>query len=64
MLHIKKFIDRISYLESRQSKDFVMPLIEAKMLRDELAKILADVISQKVNEPEVIEVQVKGRSFK
>jgi|688.fasta_scaffold177822_4 hypothetical protein len=64
MLYIKKFIDRIAYLESRQVKDFTMPLSDAKMLRDEVTKILLDITQQKSSLESVVEVQVKGRSFK
>ena len=36
MIHIKRFIDRVSVVESKHGKDFVMPIIEARGLRDEL----------------------------
>jgi hypothetical protein len=64
MLYIKKFIDKISYLESKQSKDLVMPLSEARMLRDELAKLVLDMLKMKNIEDQVIEVKLKGGSFK
>jgi hypothetical protein len=38
MIHIKRFIDKVSMTESKHGKDFVMPIIEARGLRDELAK--------------------------
>jgi hypothetical protein len=64
MLYIKKFIDKISYLESKQSKDLVMPLSEARMVRDELAKLVLDMLKMKNIEDQVIEVKLKGGSFK
>lgn len=68
MMHIKKFIDRVSMMESRQNKDFVMPIIEARGLRDELAKILADQYQinsdKKSNEEPIIKIELKGGSFK
>ena len=45
MIHIKKFIDTVSYLESRQGKDLVMSANDARMLRDEIAKLLADKVT-------------------
>jgi hypothetical protein len=55
-------------IESRQGKDFVMPIIEARGLRDELAKMLADQYQmnseKKPDEEPVIKVEIKGGSFK
>ena len=53
MLYIKKFIDKISYLESKQSKDLVMPLSEARMVRDELAKLVLDMLKMKNIEEQI-----------
>jgi hypothetical protein len=68
MIHIKRFIDRVSMVESKQGKDFVMPIIEARGLRDELAKILVDQYQlnseKKPDEEPVIKVEIKGGSFK
>lgn len=68
MIYIKRFIDRVSMIESRQGKDFVMPIIEARGLRDELAKLLADQYQvnsdKKPDEEPVIKVEIKGGSFK
>jgi hypothetical protein len=55
-------------VESKQGKDFVMPIIEARGLRDELAKLLADKyqLNQEVktDEEPVIKLEIKGGSFK
>lgn len=64
MLHIKKFIDKLSYLESRQGKDLVLPIADARLLRDELVKILIDYAKANDQNEKVIEVKVKGGSFK
>lgn len=68
MIHIKKFIDRVSLLESRQSKDLVMPIADARGLRDELAKVLVDnfeMNTTRKNEPEpTIKLDIKGGSFR
>jgi hypothetical protein len=66
MIHIKRFIDRVASIESRQGKDVVIPLADARGLRDELAKLLIDhheVIAGKKNISEVIQVEVIGGKF-
>ena len=68
MINIKRFIDRVSMLESKQGKDFVMPITEARALRDELAKLLADQYQltneKKSQEEPIIKLEIKGGSFK
>lgn len=59
MNNIKKFIDKISYLEGRSAKDLVMPLSDARQVRDELIKLLLDVKTVE-DKDQVIEVVVKG----
>jgi hypothetical protein len=39
MIIIKRFIDKVS---STKGNNLVLPLEEAKMLRDEIAKLIAD----------------------
>jgi len=66
MIHIKRFIDRVANIESRQGKDVVIPLSDARGLRDELAKLLVDhyeVTEGKKNTSEVIQVEVIGGKF-
>ena len=65
-MHIKRFIDRVANIESRQGKDVVIPLSEARGLRDELAKLLVDhyeVTEGKQNTSEVIQVELVGGKF-
>lgn len=67
MIHIKRFIDKISTMESKQNKDVVIPMQEARGLRDELAKILADLYqrnSEQEKKEDVIKVEITGGSFK
>lgn len=68
MIHIKKFIDRVSLVESKHGKDIILPISDARGLRDELAKILVDnfeISNSKKNEPEpTIKVELKGGSFR
>lgn len=65
MNNIKRFIEKVSYTESKNSKDVVLPILEARGLRDELAKLLLDLReNNKVQEQPVIEVRMKGGTFK
>ena len=66
-MHIKKFIDKITAMESKQNKDVVIPMQEAKGLRDEVSKLLADLYQLKTaqgKKEEVIKVEITGGSFK
>jgi len=66
MIHIKRFIDKVSYIENKQGKDVVIPVAEARGLRDELAKLLVDRYTnteEKKNIPDVIEVEIIGGKF-
>jgi len=65
-MHLQRFIDRVSVTDSRQLKDLVMPMSDARGLRDELVKILIEFHDREklpVEEP-VIKVEIKGGRFK
>jgi hypothetical protein len=65
-MHIKRFIDRVSNIESRQGKDVVIPLSDARGLRDELAKLLVDhyeISDVKKNTSEIIQLELVGGKF-
>jgi len=65
-MHIKRFIDRVSNIESRQGKDVVIPLSDARGLRDELAKLLVDhyeISDTKKNSSEIIQLELVGGKF-
>ena len=67
MIHIKRFIDKVSIIESKQGKDVVIPVSDARGLRDEISKLLSDLYELKKeesNKQEIIEVEIKGGSFK
>ena len=66
-MHIKRFVDKMAVVESRQTKDVVLPIIDARGLRDDIMRLLSDLyaISADQNKKEeVIDIQVKGGSFK
>jgi hypothetical protein len=69
MLNIKRFIDKVAVAESKQTKDLVLPMTDARGLRDEISKLLSDLydLSQDQNaakENEIVQVEIKGGSFK
>ena len=66
MIHIKRYIDKISAMESKQNKDVVLPMAEARGLRDEISKLLADLYQNTKEEKpeEILKVEIKGGSFK
>ena len=65
MTHIKRFIDKISAMESKQNKDVVMTMTDARGLRDEIAKLLVDLhVKEQSSKQDIITVDVSGGSFK
>lgn len=69
MIHIKRFVDKMSAVEAKQSKDVVLPIADARGLRDEITKLLAELHDLNKNQPisqtnEVTQVEIKGGSFK
>lgn len=65
MIHIKRFIDRVAMMEGRQGKDIILPISEARYLRDEISKLLLELHDRNISKRnEVIQVEVKGGSFK
>jgi len=66
-MYIKKFMDKVSALETRKAKDLVMPMSDARLVRDEVSKLLADLhelTNEKTSKEEVIDVKVTGGTFK
>jgi hypothetical protein len=65
MIIIKRFIDRVSASEGKIGTNVILPMEEARMLRDELAKLLSDNYDLLNNKKEsidntVIQVEVNG----
>jgi hypothetical protein len=64
-MYIKRFIDKVSHLESTKTKDLVLPMSEARLLRDEIAKLLLDLHNKPVDKSnDTIKIEVQGGSFK
>lgn len=56
-------------VETKTSKDVVLPIADARGLRDEVAKLLADLYELKSTQvtskqDEVIQVEIRGGTFK
>ena len=66
MLHIKDFVNKVSLGESKRSTTVVLPIDQARGLKDELIILLADLheLKKEKDNEETIDVQVKGGSFK
>lgn len=61
MINIQRFIDKIASIEGRQGKDVVLPISEARALRDEITKLLLEQKQFTNNKPEeVIQIQLTG----
>jgi hypothetical protein len=67
-MHIKRFLEKMAVMESRQNKDLVMPISDARGLRDEIADLLSDyykITKEKVETTsEFVQVEIKGGSFR
>ena len=66
MIHIKRFVDKITLIEGKQGRDVVIPISEARGLRDELTKLLADnyeLLQNKTSVEPVFQVEMNGGRF-
>jgi hypothetical protein len=59
----------MSVADSKQTKDLVLPMLDARGLRDDITKLLSDlheltVNKNKENEDVVVQVEIKGGAFK
>jgi hypothetical protein len=66
MIHIKRFVDKITLIEGKQGRDVVIPISEARGLRDELTKLLADnyeLLHNKTSVEPVFQVEINGGRF-
>lgn len=66
MIHIKRFIDKVSLLESKRTNDVILPIAEARSLRDEIARLLSDLheFKNSKKDEEIVKLEIKGGSFK
>jgi hypothetical protein len=59
-------MDKMTVADSKQNKDLVLPMTDARGLRDDIARLLLDLheLAKNKNQNEVIQVEIKGGSFK
>ena len=60
MIIIKRFIDKVS---ATKGTNLVLPIDEAKTLRDEIAKLIAEnyeLLNKKVTDESVIQLEIDG----
>jgi hypothetical protein len=68
-LHIKRFIDKVTALDAKHSKEFNIPMIDAKNLHADITKILLEntalrnKLEQATTEPEVLTISMDGEKF-
>jgi 5-bromo-4-chloroindolyl phosphate hydrolysis protein len=66
MITIKRFIDKVSLIEGKRTNTVVLPIEEARILRDELAKLLADnyeLLNKQNKNDQVIQVEINGGNW-
>ena len=63
MIHITNFIDKIKFFDSKNSKDFVMPLREAKNLHADITKLLLVLQELQNKEEQNTSVELKGEDW-
>ena len=59
-------MDKMSVVETKMNKDVVLPILDARGLRDDIARLLADLHELSINnnnKNDVIDIQIKGSSF-
>lgn len=62
MIYIKNFIDSVAQMENRQKRELVISAADARAMRDELAKMLAELYELRdvAIQTQTIEVDVSG----
>lgn len=67
MVNIKRFLDKVSTIEGKKTSSVVLPIEEARGLRDEIAKLLSDLHvlhTKESTKDDVIKVEITGGKFK
>lgn len=63
MVNIKRFFDRVSAMDQNPGKSLVLPSQEARALRDEIIKLMADKLEAREQSQDVIQVEIVGGKF-
>lgn len=64
-LHINRFVDRLKALEMRGTREFTMPMQDAKDLHADITKLLLQLheLHEQHSQQEVVQIEVTGGSF-
>jgi hypothetical protein len=66
-LHIKRFLDKMTAMETKQNKDLVLSMTDARGLRDDIIKLMLDK-TEKVEQSNIDvipqSVVISGGKFK
>lgn len=64
-LHINRFVDRLKALEMRGTREFTMPMQDAKDLHADITKLLLQLheLHEQHPQQEVVQIEVTGGSF-
>lgn len=60
MSQIKKFVDKVASAEARQSRELLIPITDAKEMRDEIMVLLLDQRGQPNNKNEDVTIVMNG----
>lgn len=61
MIHIKEFVNKVSLMDSKSKKDLILSSLEARSLRDEIMKLMADKIQGEINsKTEIQKIEISG----
>ena len=62
MLQIKNFIDSVSLMDNRQRRELILSSEDARALRDEISKIMAELLELRTTSSidQTIEVDLSG----
>lgn len=59
LINIKKYIDKVSMIESRNGREVVLSIIEARSLRDEFSKLLLDLHALKKDTRQESDIKIE-----
>ena len=65
-LYIQKFVDQLTYMESRGQKEFKCSIQDAKRLHADITKLLVDLEALRqgaTSNAEVVSLELDGGSF-
>ena len=66
-MHINRFLDKMAVVESKQNKDVVLPIADARGLRDDITRLLAELHELQKgsnNSQEITQIEIRGGTFK